>query len=208
MFITVEGIEGSGKSTQVRLLAAALEGSGVRVRITREPGGTPLGERIRGLLLGESLAISRRAELYLILADRAEHVESLIRPALAGGEVVLSDRFSESTLAYQAYGRGLPFDTVRVLETSARDGLLPDLTFVLDCPVEIGLARTRRRRGSAAADRFESEDRRFHDRVREGFLALAGDAPGRIRLIDGDRPEEVVHAEILEESRRRLEAKR
>jgi dTMP kinase len=204
LFVTVEGIEGSGKTTQVRLLAAALGRDGVSVRVTREPGGSPLGERIRSILLEESSPITRRAELLLILADRAEHVESVIRPSLARGEVVLCDRFSESTLAYQAYGRGLPLESVRAMESSARDGLLPDLTFVLDCPVEVGLARTHERRGAASADRFESEAQSFHERVRQGFLALAREASDRIRVIDSRRPREAVHAEILAETRRRI----
>lgn len=204
MFVTIEGIEGSGKTTQVGLLAEALKRVGLAVRITREPGGTPLGDRVRNLLLHESLSISRLAELFLILADRAEHVDTLIRPALARGEIVLCDRFCESTLAYQACGRELPLETVRTVEAAARQGLAPDLTFVLDCPTEIGLARTRRRHAGTPVDRFESEGLAFHERVRQGFLALARQAPGRIRLVDSGRPVETVHAEILEEVRRRM----
>lgn len=204
MFITVEGIEGSGKSTQVSLLARELEQASFRVRVTREPGGTALGERIRALLLHDSLAASPLAELFLILADRAEHVKTVIRPALARGEIVLCDRFFDSTLAYQAYGGGLLLDIVRAVEAPARLGLLPDLTFVLDCSTDVGLQRTRQRRGADPADRFEAEGRSFHDRVREGFLALAREAPERIRIVDADRPIEEVHAEILENTRRKL----
>ena len=204
MFITIEGIEGGGKTTQVGLLAAALERAKLAVRVTREPGGTKLGEQVRALLLHSATSVGRLAELFLILADRAEHVERLIQPALRGGEVVLCDRFADSTLAYQAYGRELPLDAVRAVESMARQGLLPDLTFVLDCPIEIGLARTRRRRGHATADRFEGEDASFHERVRRGFLALAREDPQRIRVIDGARTADDVHREILTMSAEKL----
>jgi dTMP kinase len=204
LFITIEGIEGGGKTTQVGLLAAALERAKLGVRVTREPGGTKLGEQVRALLLHSGTTVGRLAELFLILADRAEHVERLIQPALRGGEVVLCDRFADSTLAYQAYGRELPLDAVRAVESMARQGLLPDLTFVLDCPIEIGLARTRRRRGHATADRFEGEDASFHERVRQGFLALARDDPQRIRVIDGARTADDVHREILRMSAEKL----
>jgi dTMP kinase len=204
LFITIEGIEGSGKTTQVGLLAAALERAKLVVRVTREPGGTKLGEEIRSLLLHSATSVGGLAELFLILADRAQHVESLIQPALRAGEVVLCDRFADSTLAYQAYGRELPLEAVRAVESVARQGVLPDLTFVLDCPIEIGLARTRRRRGNAAADRFEGEEASFHERVRQGFLALAREDPRRIRVIDGTRAADDVHREILAWSAEKL----
>jgi dTMP kinase len=204
LFITIEGIEGSGKTTQVALLAAALEGRGCTVRVTREPGGTELGERVRDLLLHSGTKLGRYAELFLILADRAEHVESVIRPALASGTIVLCDRFADSTLAYQAFGRELPLDEVRAVESVARRSLLPELTFVLDCPVETGLARTRKRRGAAAADRFEGEATAFHERVRRGFLTLAKEHPDRIHVLDTTRPREDVRREILERSAERI----
>jgi dTMP kinase len=204
LFITIEGIEGGGKTTQVGLLAAALERAKLVVRVTREPGGTKLGEEIRSLLLHSATSVSGLAELFLILADRAQHVESLIQPALRAGEVVLCDRFADSTLAYQAYGRELPLEAVRAVESVARQGVLPDLTFVLDCPIEIGLARTRRRRGHAAADRFEGEEASFHERVRQGFLALAREDPRRIRVIDGTRAANDVHREIVAWSAEKL----
>lgn len=204
MFITIEGIEGGGKTTQVGLLAAALERAKLVVRVTREPGGTKLGEEIRSLLLHSATSVGGLAELFLILADRAQHVESLIQPALRAGEVVLCDRFADSTLAYQAYGRELPLEAVRAVESVARQGVLPDLTFVLDCPIEIGLARTRRRRGHTAADRFEGEEASFHERVRQGFLALAREDPRRIRVIDGTRAADDVHREILAWSAEKL----
>jgi dTMP kinase len=204
VFITIEGIEGGGKTTQVGMLAAALERAGRGVRVTREPGGTPLGIEIRGLLLHSSSQVGRLAELFLILADRAEHVETTIRPALQGGRIVLCDRFSDSTIAYQAHGRDLSLESVRAVEAVARQGLRPDLTFVLDCPVELGLSRTRSRRGDAVADRFEGEEAAFHARVRAGFLSLAREDPERIRVIDATRSPEAVHQEILQETERRL----
>ncbi|MGH7822154.1 MAG: dTMP kinase [Candidatus Binatia bacterium] len=204
MFITIEGIEGGGKTTQVGLLAAALERGGFSVRVTREPGGTPLGAEIRKLLLHSSAAVGRFAELFLILADRAEHVEATIRPALLDGRIVLCDRFSDSTIAYQAHGRELPLESVRAVEAVARQGLRPDLTFVLDCPIEVGLSRTRQRRGDAAADRFEGEELAFHERVRAGFLALARADPERIRVLDATRSADEVHEQILQDSARRL----
>jgi len=167
------------------------------VLVTREPGGTRLGEQVRELLLHSAADVGALAELFLILADRAEHVASLIQPSLRAGAVVLCDRFSDSTLAYQSYGRGLPLEAVRTVEGVARQGLLPDLTFVLDCTVDIGLGRTRRRRGGVAADRFEAEATEFHERVRQGFLALAREDPRRMRIVDGSRTTEEVHREIL-----------
>jgi len=204
LFVTIEGIEGGGKTTQVGLLAAALEKKGRSVRVTREPGGTELGIKVRELLLHSGTNLGRWAELFLILADRTEHVETLIRPALQGGTIVLCDRFADSTLAYQAFGRELPLDEVRAVEAIARRGLLPDLTFVLDCPVETGLARTKKRRGAAAADRFEGEAVAFHERVRRGFLTLAKEDPSRIRVLDSTRPREDVHREILAATAARL----
>ena len=197
MFITIEGIEGGGKTTQVGLLASALERARLRVLVTREPGGTELGGEVRSLLLNSGTRFGRYAELFLILADRAEHVETVLRPALGAGDTVLCDRFSDSTIAYQAYGRELPLDAVRAVDAVARQGLLPDLTFVLDCPVQTGLARTRRRRGDVAADRFENEHADFHERVRRGFLTLAREDACRVRVIDATRPVDAVHGEIL-----------
>jgi dTMP kinase len=204
VFITIEGIEGSGKTTQVALLAAALERARIAVRVTREPGGTELGGEIRSLLLHSGTRLGRFAELFLILADRAEHVETVLRPALGAGETVLCDRFYDSTIAYQAYGRELPVDAVRAVDGVARQGLLPDLTFVLDCPVETGLARTRQRRSDVAADRFENEHANFHERVRRGFLTLARESVERVRVIDATQSVDVVHEEVLATAGRRL----
>jgi len=206
VFITIEGIEGSGKTTQVALLATALERARHRVLVTREPGGTELGGEIRSLLLHSGRRFGRSAELFLILADRAEHVETVLRPALGAGNVVLCDRFSDSTIAYQAYGRELPVGAVRAVDAVARQGLTPDLTFVLDCPVDTGLARTHRRRGEAVADRFENEHADFHERVRRGFLALAREDEHRVHVIDATRSVGAIHEEILATSAGRLRA--
>jgi len=182
-FFTFEGIEGSGKSTHARLLAAQLRQTGCDVLETREPGGTPLGEPLRRLLLDvESGSVAPLAELLLYCADRAQHVAQVIRPALEAGRPVICDRFSDSTIAYQGYGRGLDLATVRAVDGYARAGLAPDLTFVFDCPVEEGLARARRRSGGA--DRIEAAPLAFHRRVREGFRALAAASPERYALLD------------------------
>ncbi len=177
-FMTIEGIEGCGKSTQARLLAERL---GRRAVLTAEPGSTELGKAIRSLLLHQGGRISPSAELLLFLADRAQHVEEVIRPALSAGKIVISDRYMDSTLAYQGYGRGLPLAYVRSLTTQAAGGLIPDVTVVLDIAVEVGLARARER---SAPDRMEAEERAFHERVRQGFLALAREEPERFVVID------------------------
>ncbi len=203
LFVTFEGIEGSGKSTHLRQLAAQLRRGGRDVIETREPGGTRAGAAIRELLLGgERSPLAPLAELFLYCADRTEHLDEVVRPALAAGRVVLCDRFSDSTIAYQGYGRRLALDVVRALDESARRGLRPALTILLDCPITEGLARARSR--SAAADRFEGEAAAFHERVRAGFLALAAAEPDRFFVVDATRPIEGVQAAILAETERRL----
>lgn len=183
LFVTIEGIEGSGKSTLVRALAERLARRGLDVLATREPGDTPLGRAIRAALLDvTSDPPTPMAELLLYLADRHQHLERVVRPALAAGRIVLCDRFSDSTLAYQGYGRGLDLETVRALDRAARGGVVPDLTIVLDCPPEVGLARAHARTGSR--DRLEREPLAFHERVRAGFGALAAADPGRHVVID------------------------
>ncbi len=187
LFVTFEGIEGSGKSTHLRLLAGALRDLGNDVVETREPGGTALGQALRALLLTPAAAAPEPlAELLLYCADRAQHAAEIIRPALDAGRIVLCDRFSDSTIAYQGYGRGLDLELVRALDARARAGLEPDLTFLLDCPPAAGLARVHKRSG--AADRFEREALAFHEAVRRGFHALAAAAPGRYRVIDTTAP--------------------
>lgn len=198
-FITLEGVEGSGKTTQAGLLARALREGGYRVGVTHEPGGTRAGEAIRAILLDPASSLDVAVELLLILADRAQHVREKLRPALKAGEIVISDRYSDSTVAYQGYGRGVDLTLLAELNRFASDGLAPDLTILLDCPVETGLARTRARHGADARspDRFEGEDVRFHRRVRAGFLEIARAEPGRVVVIDSTRAPEAVAADIL-----------
>lgn len=185
MFITLEGGEGVGKTTQQALLAERLQREGYACVSTREPGGTALGEALREILLhGDPL--TPLAELFLYAADRAEHVQKCILPALAAGQVVVCDRFTDSTLAYQGYGRGLDLEKIRQLNHLATGGLQPHLTLWLDLPPEVGLAR------SGLADRLEQERLEFHRRVHQGFQALAAAEPQRIVRIDaGGSPLEV-----------------
>ncbi len=191
LFVAFEGGDGAGKSTQVRLLVAALSAAGRRVVVTRQPGGTELGSQIRDLLLhgGE---VSPRAEALLFAADKAQHVDHLIRPALDRGEDVVTDRYTDSSIAYQGAGRDLGPDEIHRLLDWAVAGLFPDLTIVLDVPAEVG----RQRRGSVH-DRLEREHDAFHDRVRRHFLDLAAAAPERYLVVDGTQPPARLHAEIV-----------
>lgn len=188
-FITLEGLEGSGKSTQIALLRERLAAHGRTVIATREPGGTPLAERLREVVLhpGEEL-LSRESELLVIFAARSVHLDSLVRPALARGDWVLCDRFTDATYAYQGAGSGIADEYIRALEAVVQRGLKPDLTLLLDVPVDVGLARARNRRGAAAADRFEREGPEFFARVRERFMAIAHAEPQRVRVIDANQP--------------------
>ena len=188
-FITFEGGEGCGKSTQVKRLAEALEASGREVVVTREPGGTRLAELVRSLLKDEREdPPCDRSELLLFLAARAQLVKNVIRPALAVGKWVVCDRFSDSTFAYQGYGRGLPLDELRLMNGFACDGLTPDLTLLLDVRPEVARERMRRREEATntSADRIEQAGDRFHDRLRAGFMELAAADPGRIKVIDAN----------------------
>lgn len=198
-FITFEGPEGSGKSTQATLLRDRLLQRGVRSVCTREPGGTALGEAVRRILQFDDAGESPcpRAELLLFAAARAQLTERLIRPALQRGDWVLCDRFFDSTTVYQGAGRGLPIDEITQLNRMATGGLVPDITLLLDLDVETGLQRVARRGcESAVADRFELEHRAFHERVRRGYLELARSEPNRFRVVDASRPPEVISAEI------------
>ena len=199
LFITLEGVEGSGKTTQAATLADTLRKAGRTVIVTREPGDTRAGEAIRKIFLDPEISLDVASELLLVLADRAQHVREKLRPGIEAGAIVISDRYSDSTVAYQGYGRGFDLPLLRQLNQLATSGMIPDLTIVLDCPAEMGLARTRERvRGKEHRfDRFESELLDFHRRVREGFLATAQAEPDRVRIIDSQQPYESVAAQIL-----------
>lgn len=187
MFITFEGIEGSGKSTQLRRLGAILRERGRVVVETKEPGGTAVGDRIRSILLDTRSVIDPVAEILLFAASRRQHVMEIIRPALERGAIVLCDRFADSTLAYQGFGRLQDLDRLRALNSWATGGLVPDVTLLFDLAEQSGLTRARSRNDVAATDegRFEAEDLRFHRRVREGYLALAAAEPQRWVVVDG-----------------------
>ena len=199
MFITFEGIEGCGKTTQARRLAEHLQARGRTVVQTKEPGGTPLADHVRALLLDSASVIDPVAEVFLFAASRRQHTIEVIRPALARGEVVLCDRYDDSTLAYQGFGRLIDLDRLRWLNEWATDGLRPHLTLVYDLPEETGLRRARARNADAERDegRFETEDLRFHRRVREGFLALAVAEPERFAVVDGSGTPDEVFARTL-----------
>ncbi len=194
-FITLEGIDGAGKSSHVEWIAQRIRAAGRQVVVTREPGGTPLGEKLRELLLHESMDL--RTEALLAFAARQEHLSALILPTLEAGTWVLSDRFTDATYAYQGAGRGLPRAKIEVLEAWVHEGLQPDLTLYFDVPSEIGQAR--RRAASQALDRFEREAGEFFDRVREGYLERARLDPKRIRVVDGTRPLAEVRAALAKE---------
>jgi dTMP kinase len=193
-FITLEGGEGAGKTTQARLLADALTARGIEVVRTREPGGAPGAERLRELLLDTSLSWSLTAETFLHFAARAEHVERTIRPALATGQWVVCDRFADSTMAYQGYGAGM--DRGMIATLTRLIGIVPDVTFVLDVSSAVAAARLAGR--GRQADRYERMDDAFHARVAEGFRAIARTEPERCLLIDADAPEPAVHAAIIQ----------
>ena len=196
VFITFEGIEGSGKSTQISRLLQHLANSGRPVTLTREPGGTSIGDQIRSILLDPAnRMLDPSAELLLYAASRAQHLRDVILPALGAGRIVLCDRFSDATLAYQGYGRGLSIATIRELDRIVTAGLRPRLTVLLDLAAETGVLRARGRntsQGLGGEARFENEDLTFHDRVRNGYLELARQEPERIRVVNAARtPEEI-----------------
>ncbi|SFP18168.1 dTMP kinase [Geodermatophilus dictyosporus] len=196
LFVALEGGEGTGKSTQARLLLDWLGLHELPARLTHEPGGTAPGARIRSLLLDPATGdLAPRAEALLYAADRAHHVHAVVRPALEAGEVVVTDRYVDSSLAYQGAGRTLDLDEVRRISAWATGGLVPDLTVLLDLPPETGLARAL---GRAAADRLESESLEFHQRVRATFRALAAADPGRYLVLDAERPAEEIAAAVRE----------
>lgn len=190
-FLTIEGIEGAGKSSLAELLQQELESRGWSVVVTAEPGGDAVGQRIRSLLLDPGCTISDRAELLLFEAARAQHVDTTIVPALERGSVVICDRYADSSLAYQGYGRGIDLQTVAMLNDYATGGLRPDLTILLDLPVEAGLARQKR------VDRVSQERMEFHEAVRQGFLAIAKSEPNRVQAIGANQEMEEVYWQAL-----------
>ncbi|NKE47067.1 dTMP kinase [Roseomonas frigidaquae] len=192
-FITLEGGEGAGKSTQALRLARHLAERGLPVLLTREPGGAPGAEAMRRLLLGGA-GLDPVAEAMLVFAARREHLVSTIRPALAAGMWVISDRFADSTRAYQGHGQGVPQAVIAALADIALEGQAPDLTLLLDLPVDIGMARARRR--GVAADRYEKLDTAFHQRIRDGFRAIAAAEPGRCATVDATPDADAVAARI------------
>jgi dTMP kinase len=196
-FITLEGIEGAGKSTVAQLASDWLAARGITARVTREPGGTPLAERVRKIVLESGPeSVSPRAETLLMFAARSIHVENLIRPALERGEWVICDRFTDATRAYQGYGRGMDLAWIEQLAAAVHGDLQPDCTLLLDLPVAVGLSRARGRSGMAA-DRFEAETVEFFERVRQGYLALAHREPERVRLIEAGLALPAVTAQVM-----------
>ena len=186
--ITFEGIDGAGKSTQLSLLRQVLQQKGYEVLVTREPGGDAVGEEVRRLLLQKAMV--PRAELLLFLASRAQNTEAVIRPALASGIIVLCDRYIDSSVAYQGYGRDLQPETIEQLNDFATNSLVPDLTLLLDLPPEVGLERQTQK------NRIEEAGIAFLRRVRNGYLLLAKKHPERIRVLDAGRPPEEIHREV------------
>jgi dTMP kinase len=201
LFITFEGPDGSGKSTQATMLAAALRGSGHEVVSTREPGGTPIGEQIRAVVHDvANTAMLPTTEILLYSASRAQLVGELIRPALARGAVVISDRYATSTLAYQGYGRGLDLDVLRRITEFATGGLQPDLVVYLDLDIAIGLQRKLRDHdaGKGEWNRMDQQQLDFHHRIREGYLAMSRQDPERWHIVDATRPVAAVQADVLQ----------
>jgi dTMP kinase len=199
-FITFEGIEGCGKTTQIQRVADLLRTENHAVQLTREPGGCPIADQIRTILLdADNRAMVSETELLLYAAARAQHVAEIIRPALAANRIVLCDRFTDATYAYQGFARGLNKSLVNHLNSIATGGLIPDLTILVDCPVSVGLGRAKARIANCSGpreERFEQEALQFHDQVRAGYLQLAASDPDRFRIIDGTAPIELVTAAI------------
>jgi dTMP kinase len=206
--ITFEGIEGSGKTTQIRLLSEHLHSRGVQHIVTREPGGTAIGEKIRALLLDPgNAAMVPLAELFLYGAARSQHIEEVIEPAIAEGRVVLCDRFTDATIAYQGHGRELPMNVIKVMNSLAAADVQPDLTILLDLEAEKGLARARARNdssGDRTGTRLDDEELAFHCRVRDGYLELARENTVRIRVVSAVSSPEKVSRQVLAHVSRRL----
>lgn len=198
-FITFEGIDGSGKSTQLRLIASVLRLQGLEVVTTREPGGTTLGQRLRAALLDAQEQVDPLAELLVFAADRAQHVRRHLRPAIDTNHVVLSDRYADSTVAFQGAGRGFDENLINEIVQLATEGLKPDLTLLFDLPVAECIARTRRRQeGKNKGDRLDAEDIEFHTRVRDAYLRIAAAEPERVRLIDASGAVQETHQLVMD----------
>lgn len=194
LFITVEGGEGVGKSTNIAFMQDLLERQGIQVIVTREPGGTPLAEEIRNVLLkNREEKVVSEAELLLMFAARAQHLHQKILPALANGVCVISDRFTDATYAYQSGGRGVPSEKVALLEQFVQGDIRPDITFLFDAPIEVGMARAQKR---GALDRFEEEQLDFFNRVRDNYLSRAAKEPERFKIVDASQPLEIVQQEL------------
>ncbi len=192
LFITFEGADGCGKTTQMGLLAQYLTSKGYDVLLTREPGGKGLGEKIREILLNYEGEVSDRCESFLFLADRAQNIDITVNPAIEQGKMVLCDRHIDSTVAYQGYGRGLDIDRINKLNMLATDGKKPDLTFVFDIDTETSMKRVGKDK-----DRMESAGLEFHNRVRQGYLELAKQEPERIKVVDATKSIEEIHAQVI-----------
>src|SRR6266404_6926773 len=197
-FITFEGIDGCGKSTQLRLLASELRVRGLDIVTTREPGGTTLGKRLRAALLDVEEQVDPLAELLVFAADRAHHVRTLLSPALDSNQIVLSDRYADATVAYQGAGRGFEPKLIRDIVQLATGGLMPDLTLLFDLSVAESAVRTRRRVASRNTDRLDIEDADFHTRVRDAYLEIARANPERIRIIDARGTVNQTHAAVMD----------
>ncbi|HMH44881.1 MAG TPA: dTMP kinase [Pyrinomonadaceae bacterium] len=198
VFITFEGIDGCGKSTQLRLLASELRVRGLDVLTTREPGGTTLGQKLRAALLDVQGEVDPLAELLVFAADRAQHVRTVLRPALAENKIVMSDRYADATVAYQGSGRGFKPELISEIVQLATEGLTPDLTLLFDLSVPESAVRTRRRVAAKNTDRLDSENVEFHERVRKAYLEIARSDPERVQVIDARRSAQETHALVMD----------
>ncbi len=198
-FITFEGIDGSGKSTQLRMLANFLKQRGCNILLTREPGGTPVGIRLRAALLDAQEEVDPLTELLVFAADRAQHVRRVLRPALESGQIVFSDRYADATTAYQGAGRGFKPELIAEIIELATEGLKPDLTLLFDLSVDDSLTRTRRRiNGQQPGDRLDGETAEFHARVRDAYLSIARSEPERVKIVETNQPVELTHERVKE----------